>query len=230
MVMVMKNSPSSVIGLGWTPCRFAPTQTVSRDHHAISSHLVGDLLPSLRISILLKLIDLRVANLPRAKIDRARKTINVLPAKSSGDRNFTQNPILASGVIVGTDSVEIDVLCAEAGDCLLPYVVLADIDGLSRCESRTAAAVTAVVPATVATVVPRTRSRLAAIELPVALPVCRSLRHGSRAPILRGAILTKLTAAIAPEHVEGVGFRAALAVLDPDQRSSVVTRTANQGL
>ena len=66
--------------------------------------------------------------------------------------------------------------------------------------------------------------------LPVALPACRSLRHGSRAPILRGAILTKLTAAIAPEQIERISFRAALAVLDTDHRSSVVTRTANQGL
>jgi hypothetical protein len=190
---------------------------------------VAGLLPSLRVGPPVKLVYLCGANLTGAKIDCTREAINFLPAEASADSKLTGNPVLPAGIIVDRGFLEIDVRGAETGNRPVSNGILTYLHRLIPCVALFAAKVTAVKR-------PRIRSLrplLTAIFSAIVRLLTRSLRHlGSslRTPILRETILGRGTLVVTPEQVERIALGSALAIHDPNDCSSIVAGTADQGL
>src|SRR5579863_7311134 len=164
--------------------------------------------------------EVRRAHPARVKVDRARKAVKVLAAKTACHGEIPEDPIVASGVIVHGGALEIDTRGSQAPAGFVSDRILADSNGLVGGE-------TAILIETAVMVeIARGRAVKATILLTRRRPIAAAIRLRRRrpAPVLTGII----AAAPTPEDVESVALGAVVAVFDSDDRGSAAAGIANQ--
>jgi hypothetical protein len=159
-------------------------------------------------------IDLRGPYLAVVEVHRTGETMGLLTTIPTANRERAHHPVTAARIVVDSGPLKDNARPrrAEAGASLLPDIVLADPDGLIRCEPAVDWGVTIPCPVTLI------RLAVAWIWLMIALIPPAAVLNGRRCD------------SAAPRELEGVNSSASFRVFNADYRHPAIARVANKFL